>query len=158
MEQEKQEVFLKLYSLRNELEKLYAEYMEKENKDFDIEEWIEKNKDKSDSLYRQYWELVHQSFDKELINKVESKIGYGKFIDEKFLDTLYELYDEIPKVLDEYKGFTLKTCKDCWGNVSAFVYSSNRQYSEAIDLFDEQSLIHNFRAIIDTGSFDFDEL
>lgn len=138
MEKNVEDVFHKLYQLQENLEKQY-ENME----ECGINEYLK------DERYKKYWELIHSTFDKELLAKVDNKIGYGKFIDKLYLDTLYSLYEDKPRILDEYKGYTLKAGKDCYGNESAFININEVQQSDAIDLFNEQSLITRFREVID---------
>lgn len=141
MNQESKQVFEQLLSLTRRMESTC----------YDVEEWVRSHEKLEDKMYKEYHDFVFHNFSSEDIQEVERLIGRGKFCTIEFYDALYELIDKKPRVLFEYKGYELRLEKDCWGDVSAFVFVDGRQYSEAIDYYDEQALIYAFCQSIDAA-------
>lgn len=109
----------------------------------------ETSEEDSDAIYKEYWHLIYDNFGNKMINLAEQKIGLGKFTTLEFLDALEEVIENAPRIVDEYQGYVLKRCKDCWGDMSYFVYLNNRQYSESLDYLNDEVAIKYFRHSID---------
>ena len=91
----------------------------------------ETSEEDSDTIYKEYWHLIYDNFGNEMINLAE------------------EVIENAPRTVDEYQGYVLKRCKDCWGDMSYFVYLNNRQYSESLDYPNDEVAIKYFRHSID---------
>lgn len=153
-----EEKFNRLYSLVQKHEESYQNHKRAVNTD-NRDQMIAAER-MSDKIYSIFFEIIHSEFEKDLLEKVNLEIGNDKFITMEYVDTLKKVYEEMPRVLDKYKGYVLKSAVSCWGDVSAFVYVDGRQYSEAIDIVSEEQLIYAFRTLIDqsSNSPDFSEL
>lgn len=109
-----------------------------------------------DKLYNEYWHLIHDNIDKDIIIKVEERIGFDKFATVSFLDTLDEMLKDQDRIIDKYQGYTLMYTKDCWGDMSYFVFYNGRQQSESLSfVFDETAKVY-FRRAIDENPGDPD--
>lgn len=109
----------------------------------------ETSEEDSDAIYKEYWHLIYDNFGNKMINLAEQKIVLGKFTTLEFLDALEEVIENAPRIVDEYQGYVLKRCKDCWGDMIYFVYLNNRQYSESLDYLNDEVAIKYFRHSID---------
>lgn len=142
-----QELFRKIYEIGSELE-------HQMNQDTDPIEWQQRLEESEDALYKEYCHLIHDNFDRELLAEVEKRVGYGMFCTYDYYIALEEEYNRRPRVIDEYRGYTLKRCLDCFGCTSYFVYKNGRQQVDGLDYFSDDSARRGFRAAIDDNKND----
>lgn len=105
--------------------------------------------EQTDEVFDRYWHLLYDNFSMNLLRKVESEIGHGKFMETDYINALIKVLINQPKTIYEYNGYKLVRSKDCWGNQSYYASSNGRQYSDVFDAVDDDSAIRFFVESID---------
>lgn len=146
-------LFERLKELQQQIEKNYAnlEYL---LEPYDADSF-EQAMEKDDSVYKEYYELIKNNFTEDVLMKVDSKIGHGRFIEPIYLITLQEIAEsERGKTLAIYNGYTLRKDTDPFGYETYFIYDRHGQWrEESFDFTDDESVVSDFYNMVDNDSF-----
>lgn len=83
-------LFQSLYELQSQLKDVLEQELYHINNGMDIcdLDTLEAN------IYRQYFNAVTSNFSTHILSMVDERIGYGRFLDKEYLDTLKAIVEE----------------------------------------------------------------